>query len=183
MKLSRTAVIFLGTVLILSGVYFVYASLTMPPTAENEGVLGEIGEGIGVLVSYALVILYCRGLVKLVLNKGAFLGRFLPAENDWMPKNSGEKLLAFLNRTHPALGVLTILFVVLHAEFSSTGKMNLFLLLTMVVMFWQGAFGLFLRSRLTPGALRRQSYGVHAQLVTGGLILIFASFGHLLVGD
>lgn len=183
MKLSKNEAMFLGVVLILSGLYFIYAYMTVPPVEENHGILGEVGEVFGVLVAYALVLLYSRGVVKLLLNQGSFLTRFLPNDTGSLPRNLAERLLDLLNKTHPALGVLTILMVVLHVNFSSSSKMNLFMLLTLVVMFWQGSFGLFLKISFTPGALRRQSYGVHAQLVTAGLILIFAGFGHLLVGD
>ncbi len=183
MKRGRNRLIFLGGVLLLSWVYFVYAWLVLPPTREAHGALSDLGEGMGSFAVWGLVLLYCRGMFKLVINDGPLLKRFLPAEIADTTQNMGQKILRVLNRTHPALGVVTIVLIAGHAGLSSTGRLNLFLILTMAVMFWQGGFGLFLKSKWTPLALRKHSFGVHAQLVTGILILIFAGFGHLLVGN
>jgi hypothetical protein len=48
---------------------------------------------------------------------------------------------------------------------------------------WQGLFGMFLAWRRTPRDLRKLSYFVHAQLVTGVAIGVFAYLGHLLIDD
>ncbi len=183
MKLGKSAAIFLGLVLILSGFYFVYAYFTLPPTKEADGFFGELGEGVGSFAIWGLVLLYCRGLLKLLANEGPWLQRFLPQEYSEMTQSLGLRFLQLLNRSHPALGILTIALLAGHAGLTSSNNMNLFLVLTMVVVFWQGGFGLFLKTRLTPLSLRKYTYAVHAQLVSGGLILIFAGFGHLLVGD
>lgn len=183
MKLSKSAAVFLGLVLILSSLYFVSAYFTLPPTKEADGFLGELGEGMGSFASWGLVLLYCRGLLKMLVNEGPWLQRFLPQDYAKMAQSLGQRLLQLLNRSHPVLGVLTIALLAGHAGLTSNTRMNLFLILTMVLVFWQGGFGLFLKTRLTPLSLRKHTYAVHAQLVTGGLILIFAGFGHLLVGD
>ena len=183
MKLSKSAATFLGLVLILSGIYFAYAYFTLPPTKEADGFFGELGEGMGSFASWGLVLLYCRGLLKLLANEGPWLQRFLPQDYSEMAQSLVLRLLQLLNRSHSALGVLTIALLAGHAGLTSSNRMNLFLVLTMVVVFWQGGFGLFLKTRLTPLSLRKYTYAVHAQLVTGGLILIFSGFGHLLVGD
>jgi len=183
MKLSRNAVIFLGLVLTLSSLYFVYAYFALPPTRETKGFFGELGKGMGSIASWGLGFLYCRGLLKLLVNKGSMLQRLLPQDYSTAAQGLGQKCLQLLNRSHPALGVLTIVLLAGHAGLSSSGRVNLFLILTMLVVFWQGGFGLFLKTRLTPIVLRKQFYATHAQLVSGGLILIFAGFGHLLVGD
>lgn len=51
----------------------------------------------------------------------------------------------------------------------------------LVLVLWQMSFGLILSWRGTPQDLKRWSYMVHAQLITGVAIGVFAFFGHLLV--
>jgi len=183
MKLTRNRIIFLGGVLIVSGLYFVYAYFTIPPTKEADGLLADFGEGLGGVAVWGLGLLYCRGALKMLVHEGPWTQRFLPQEYGALAQGLSQRLLILLNKSHPALGIITIVLLAGHAGLTTDGRMNLFLFLTMIIMFWQGGFGLFLKTRLTPLVLRRYTYAVHAQFVTGGLILIFAGFGHLLVGD
>ncbi len=179
--MGKKGILFLGMVLLVSGIYFVYAYFNLPATREAKGGLAEVGEGMGGVAGWGMALLYCRGPLKLLLNEGPLWQRFVPAATAGPARGAGHLVLRLLNRTHPLLGVVTILLIAGHAAFSSRGSLNLLLLLTLGVAFWQGGFGLFLKSRWLPQALRRHSYGVHAQLVTGGLILIFAGLGHLLI--
>jgi hypothetical protein len=48
---------------------------------------------------------------------------------------------------------------------------------------WQGVFGMFLTLRYSPVELKKFSYLVHAQFVTGIAIGVFALFGHVLIDD
>jgi hypothetical protein len=57
----------------------------------------------------------------------------------------------------------------------------LFFPAVLALVIWQGLFGLFLSWRYTPAQLKKFSYLVHAQFVTGIMIGIFAFFGHILV--
>jgi len=59
-------------------------------------------------------------------------------------------------------------------------RWNLFLELVLVLLAWQGFFGIFLLMRVPVAAMKRYSYLVHAQLFTGVMIGVFAFFGHLL---
>lgn len=183
MKISKAALLFLAFMFSISLVYFIYYQLTYVPPPEHKGLLAEIGEGFGAILVYALVLLYCRGGLKLLLNHGPLWDRFLPQVIPDQTRSWGQKLLRLLNRSHPLVGGIAILLVLLHALLVGTQRANPFLWLTIAVMLWQGGFGLFLRFRQTPQSLRKHAYLVHAQLVTGGLILIFGAFGHLLTGD
>lgn len=49
------------------------------------------------------------------------------------------------------------------------------------LVIWQGVFGLFLTLRYSLAELKKFSYLVHAQFVTGIAIGIFAWFGHMLI--
>ena len=180
--MSRKTILFLALTLLLSGLYFVYAYFTLPPTPEAHGMLAQLGEGMGTAAGWGLGLLYCRGPLKLLLKDGPLWQRLVPSEVGTPAWGLGEVLLRLLNRTHGWLGILTVVLIAGHAAFSGRERINPFLLLTLGVVFWQGGFGLFLRSPILPRKLRRPTYGVHAQLVTGILILIFAGFGHLLVG-
>jgi len=181
--MGRKGIRFLVAVLLFSGGYFLYAYFNFPPTREAKGILAEVGEGMGTIAGWGMVLLFCRGPLKLLLNEGPFGRRFFPTGAANHVQGVGHTVLLWLNRTHPPLGVITALLIAGHAAFSSRGNINLFLLLTLVVVFWQACFGLFLKSRMPFQTLRRYSYGVHAQLLTGCLILIFTGLGHLLVGD
>ena len=55
--------------------------------------------------------------------------------------------------------------------------------IVLALVLWQAGFGLFLNLKQAPRDLKRLSFQVHAQLITGIAIGIFAHFGHLLIGD
>ena len=89
-------------------------------------------------------------MLKVAIKQGPLWARLLPSAYADLPQSFGERLLTLLNKTHPALGVATILLAAAHAGLSSSGRLNLFLWLTMCVLLWQGGFGLFLKARKAP---------------------------------
>jgi len=48
---------------------------------------------------------------------------------------------------------------------------------------WQGLIGMFLTWRYSPKEMKKFSYLVRAQFLTGILIGVFVYFGHLLIDD
>ena len=94
-----------------------------------------------------------------------------------------RRLLGFLNRTHIYVGIATVAVILLHIFLMGMSMKILFFPAVLVLVVWQGVFGLFLRWRYTPKELKKLSYLVPAQFFTGIMIGIFAYFGHMLIDD
>jgi len=173
--------VYTAIVLLASVAYFAYAYLAYPLTPKRETFLSDIGEGFGELGLWALLFIYARTLLKLVLGKGAFAKRLLP---DYSPPAAASvlvHLLGFLDRTHVYVGIATVAIILLHIGLMGMPMQILFFPVVLALVVWQGAFGLFLTWRYSPKELRKLSYLVHAQFFTGIMIGIFALFGHLLI--
>ena len=182
-KSIKGVLIYTAIVLFVSIVYFVYAYTTYPPTPERETFLSEIGEGFGEVGLWALLFIYARSILKLVIGRGAFATRILP---DYLPPTAAsifQQLLGFLNRTHVYVGIATVAIILLHIALVGMSMKVLFFPAVLALVVWQGLFGMFLTWRYSPKELKKFSYLVHAQLLTGIMIGIFAYFGHLLIDD
>ena len=180
-KSIKGILIYTAIVLFASIVYFVYAYMTYPPTPERETVLSEIGEGFGEVGLWALIFIYSRTILKLVIGKNTFAKRILP---DYSPPTAAsifQQLLGFLNRTHVYVGIATVAIILLHIALVGMSMKILFFPAVLALVIWQGLFGMFLTWRYSPKELRKFSYLVHAQFLTGIMIGIFAYFGHLLI--
>tara|TARA_R110001606_G_scaffold11354_6_gene49307 strand:- start:19734 stop:20285 length:552 start_codon:yes stop_codon:yes gene_type:complete len=179
-KSLRDFLIYTVLVLVVSVVYFIYAYNVYPPIPERETFLTEIGEGFGEIGLWALLFIYARTLLKLVLGKGKLANRLLP---DYSPPTLSifQQLLSLLNRTHVYVGVATVAVIVLHIVLMGVPMDILFFPVVLALVIWQGLFGLFLTWRYTPKELKKFSYLVHAQFISGIMIGIFAYFGHLLI--
>jgi len=179
-KSIRDFLIYTVIVLIISVVYFVYAYTVYPPVPERETFLTEIGEGFGEVGLWALLFIYARTLLKLLMGKGKLANRLLP---DYSPPTISifQQLLGVLNRTHVYVGVATVAVIILHIVLMRVPMDILFFPAVLTLVIWQGLFGLFLTWRYTPNDLKKFSYLVHAQFLTGSMIGIFAYFGHLLI--
>jgi hypothetical protein len=92
-----------------------------------------------------------------------------------------QQLLGFLNRTHVYVGIATVAIILLHIALMGVPMKILFFPAVLVLVVWQGLFGMFLIWRYSPKELRKFSYLVHAQFLTGIMIGVFACFGHLLI--
>jgi len=176
--LSYTAI-----VLAASLVYFVYAYTVYPPTPERDTFLSEVGEGFGEIGLWALLFIYARTLLKLMLGKGAIARRLLPEYSPPAAASVLQHLLGLLNRTHVYVGIATVAVILLHIALMGVPMDILFFPAVLALVLWQGLFGMFLTWRYSPKQLKKFSYLVHAQFLTGIMIGIFAYFGHLLIDD
>lgn len=161
--------------------YFFYAHSVYPPTPERETFLSEVGEGFGEIGLWALLFIYARTLLKLLLGKGAIARRLLPGHAAPFPDTGVRQLLGFLDRTHVYVGIATVAVILLHIGLVGLPMEILFFPAVLALVVWQGVFGLFLAWRFPPARLRKFAYLVHAQLLTGIMIGFFAWFGHLLI--
>jgi preprotein translocase subunit YajC len=183
MKSNKGLVIFAVCTFLVSFVYFLSIYSPHAVHTEHETWLSEIGEGFGVVGLWGLLVIYGRTIFKLALHRGKMLQRFVPDDLFDPAMSLGRKILYFLTRTHPFVGVAVIAAIFLHASLVKIPRPNLFFTLILILLFWQGVFGFFLIFRYPLKQLKRYSYLVHAQLFTGIMIGILALFGHLLVGD
>lgn len=164
----------------LSGLLFFYLYLGHQPVPEAHGLKSEIAEGLGTVGLWVLVVIYGRSLIKITLNDGTLMQRFVPNEYYDHSMSVSRKFLAILNRTHKYVGAAAIVIFACHALLMGPLRWNMFLEMVLILLVWQGIFGIFLVIRFPVTAMKRYSYLVHAQLFTGVLIGVFAAFGHLL---
>lgn len=177
----KGVLIYTASVLLVSVVYFVYAYTVYPPTPERETYLHEIGEGFGEVGLWALLFIYGRTLLKIALGKGAIARRILPEYSPPPAAPVLQRLLGLLNRTHVYVGIATVAVILLHITLMGMPMNILFFPAVLILVIWQGLFGMFLTWRYSPRQMRQFSYLVHAQFFTGIMIGIFAWFGHLLI--
>lgn len=180
-KSLKGILIYTAIVLGASLVYFAYAYTSQPSTPERETFLSEAGEGFGEVGLWILLFIYARTLLKLVMGKGALARRLLP---DYSPPAAAsllQQVLGLLNRTHIYVGIAAVAIILLHIALVGAPMSNLFFPAVLALVIWQGLFGMFLTWRYSPRELKKFSYLVHAQFVTGIALGIFAYFGHLLI--
>ena len=182
-KSIKGILIYTAIVVVASIVYSTYVYTTYPPTPERETFLSEIGEGFGEVGLWALIFIYARTLLKLVMGKGAFAKRILPEYSPPAAASIFQQLLGFLNRTHVYVGIATVAIILLHIVLMGMPMKILFFPAVLVLVVWQGLFGMFLTWRYSPKELKKFSHLVHAQFLTGIMIGIFSYFGHLLIDD
>jgi hypothetical protein len=182
-KSIKGILIYTAIIMVASIVYFAYAYTTYPPTPERETFLSEIGEVFGEVGLWALLFIYARTLLKLVLGKGTLAKRILPDYSPPAATSILQQLLRFLNKTHVYVGIATVAIILLHIALMGVPMKILFFPAVLALVVWQGLFGMFLTWRYSPRELKKFSYLVHAQFLTGIMIGIFAYFGHLLIDD
>lgn len=166
---------------IASVAYFLYAWFSNPATVERETFLSEIGEGVGTLSMWALGFIYLRTVLKLVMGRGAMSKRLLPEYTPPPQASLLKKFIVTLDRTHVHVGIASVAIILLHIALMGAPMTNLFFWAVLALVIWQAVFGMFLRWRTAPRDIKKLSYSVHAQLVTGVMLGIFAFFGHLLI--
>ena len=183
MRNFKSILIFTTSVFLTSFVYFLLIYQNYPEDNEHETFLGEIGEFFGTIGLWALVIIYGRTLLKLAIGKGGLAQRLVPDEYDVSTLPLFQILLNFLNRTHVFVGIAAIAVILLHIAMVGLHAEILFFPAVLALVMWQGVVGFFLTWRFSPQDLKKASYFVHAQFLTGIMIGIFSLFGHLLVDD
>ena len=185
LKNFRNILIYTAVIAVFSAVYFIYAYSTLSIPAERETFLTEAGEVFGKIGLGLLAFIYFRTLLKLALGQGKLAHRLLP---DYVsPVNASvlNMLLIWLNRTHIYFGLAAIAVILMHIVLMDFTRYShiLFFPVLLGLIIWQGLFGLFLTWRYSPAELKKFSYVVHAQFITGIAIGIFAFFGHILIDD
>ena len=183
MKKLKNILLFTGAVFLISLGYFLSIYPNRPEDPEHETFLAEIGEVFGTLGIWALVIIYGRTLVKLVFGQGGLAQRLVPDEYDVSALPPFKGLLNVLNSTHVYVGIAAIAVILLHIAMVGLHADILFFPAVLALVLWQGMFGFFLTWRFSAQDLKKASYVVHAQFLTGIMIGIFSVFGHLLVDD
>jgi len=183
MKKLKSILLFTATVFLISLGYFlaIYPNRLADP--EHETFLHEMGEVFGTLGVWALAIIYGRTMVKLAFGQGGLLQRLVPDEVDVSAIPPFKSLLNFLNSTHVFVGIAAIAVILLHIAMVGLHAEILFFPAVLALVLWQGVFGFFLTWRFSPQELKKASYVVHAQFLTGIMIGIFSVFGHLLLDD
>lgn len=183
MKKFKHLLLFTGSVFLISLGYFLSIYPNRPEDPEHETFLHEMGEVFGTLGVWALVIIYGRTLVKLTVGQGGLAQRLVPDEYDVSAIPPFKTFLNFLNSTHVYVGTAAIAVILLHIAMVGLHADILFFPAVLALVLWQGVFGFFLTWRFSPQELKKASYVVHAQFVTGIMIGIFSVFGHLLLDD
>lgn len=185
LKNIRGILIYTALISIISLAYFIYAYTVHPIPGERETFLTEIGEGFGQAGLGLLIFIYARTLLKLLIGKGQLAQRLLPDYTPQVDSTWLDRLLAWLNRTHIYFGIVAVAVILLHITLMDFSRYNhiLFFPALLGLIIWQGIFGMFLTLRYSPVELKKFSYLVHAQFVTGIAIGVFALFGHWLIDD
>ncbi len=179
----KRLLLFTAAVCVISVGYYVYALFAYTPTEENETFLTEIGEGLGEVALWLLLFIYMRTVMKLLLGKGPIAKRILPEYTPPVDPKLFNRFMHFLDRTHVYVGIGAVAIILLHAVLAGIPMQILFFPAVLLLVVWQGLFGLFISWRHTPNELKKFSYLVHAQLSTGIMIGVFAYLGHVLIDD
>lgn len=179
----RKIIVFTVIVTVISIAYYSYALFKYAPIEESETFLSEIGEGFGEMGLWLLLFIYFRTLLKLLLGKGSISKRMLPEYSPPVTPQPVSKLIHYLDKTHIYFGISAVAIILLHIALMGIPIDILFFPAVLILVVWQGVFGLFISWRYTPKELKKFSYLVHAQLFTGIMIGLFAFFGHLLIED
>ena len=179
----KRILVFTAAVSIISIGYYIYALFLYAPVEESETFLSEVGEGFGEIGLWLLLFIYTRTLIKLLLGKGPIAKRMLPEYSPPIDSKQFNKLIYFLDRTHIYFGVSAVAIIILHIGLMGIPMHILFFPAVLILVIWQGLFGMFISWRYTPKELKKLSYLVHAQLFTGIMIGIFAYLGHILIDD
>jgi hypothetical protein len=168
---------------LISIAYYLYIATFYPPIPEHETFLTELGEGIGEIALWILLFIYARTVIKLALGKGALSRRILPQYSSPINPSLFQNLIRFLDRTHIYFGIAAVAIIMLHIVLMGIPMQILFFPAVLILVIWQGLFGMFISWRYTPKELKKLSYLVHAQLFTGITMGIFAFLGHIFIDN
>lgn len=144
--------------------------------------LSQLGKWIGKTGLILLLVIYGRSALKRLLRFPAPWQRLSALGLDPAGVKAGAaKALSLLNRSHPYVGAAAITLIYLHCYAVSNFYKLLPLRIVLGLLAWQGLLGLAMKFPWTPAPLKRKAMLLHAQLITGGLLLIFAAIGHYLM--
>ncbi len=179
----KKILVFTTATVVLSVGYYIYISIKYPPIPEHETFLSELGEGIGEIGLWLLLFIYARTALKLALGKGALSKRILPDYASPIDASLFQRLIRFLDRTHIYFGIGAVATILLHIALLGLPMHILFFPAVLLLVVWQGAFGLFISWKYTSKEIKKLSYLVHAQLFTGILMGVFAYLGHVFIDN
>lgn len=166
----RGILIYTAVVFTISVGYFIYAQSVYPPTPERETFLTDLGEGFGELGLWVLIFIYLRTALKLLLGKGPIARRILPEYTSPIDASLFNKIIYFLDKTNIYFGIATVAIFLMHIALMGIPMNILFFPAVLALIIWQGVFGMFISWRYTPRELKKFSYLVHAQFVTGTML-------------
>ena len=149
---------------------------------RGDDIDSALGEVLGPAGLFLLVFIYTRTAFKLLVRKGSFWERLALFNVDYGKiKTASEKILFYLNKSHPYFGAAAIAVVYSHCYLISRFYNLLPLRIVLALLAWQGVWGLVLKTRTAPAFLKKRGHLFHSQWITGLLILIFAGLGHYLL--
>ena len=179
----KKILLFTVATIVISGGYYFYISFHYPPIPEHETFLSELGEGLGEIGLWLLLFIYTRTTLKLALGKGALSKRILPDYSSPIDAALFQKLIRYLDRTHIYFGIGAVAIILLHISLMGIPMHILFFPAVLILVVWQGAFGLFISWKYTSKEIKKLSYLVHAQLFTGIMMGVFAYLGHVYIDN
>lgn len=183
MKDLQGTLLYTLVVLLIAVGYFVYLSNVYAPGPEQETLFSEVGEALGEVALWLMLLIYARTLLKLAVGRGPIVQRVVPEIYQSTALPLLKRLLNYFNKTHIYVGIAAIAAVLLHVALVGLPLEILFFPIVIVLVVWQGLFGFFLRWRYSPRELKKFSYLVHAQFISGIAMGIFAYFGHMLIDN
>ncbi|CAC9949798.1 hypothetical protein [uncultured Gammaproteobacteria bacterium] len=179
----RNFFIFTISIIVLSVGYYIYISFNYPPIAEHETFLSELGESIGEIGLWFIAFIYTRTVLKLILGKGTLSKRILPKYSPSIDASLFQGVIHFLDRTHIYFGAGLVVIILLHVALMGIPMHILFFPAVLLLVIWQGVFGLFISWRRTSKQIKKFSYFVHAQLFSGIMIGVFSYLGHVFIDN
>ena len=154
----------------LSIAYYLYVLFSYPAVEENETFLSEIGEFFGEIGLWLLLFIYSRTVIKLLLGTGPISKRILPEYSSIIDPRAFDKIIYLLDRTHIYFGISAVAVIILHIVLVGMPMQILFFPAVLILVIWQGVFGMFISWQRMPKQSKKISYLVHAQLFTGIMI-------------
>lgn len=145
----------------------------------DGGTLYQLGRWIGKTGLVLLLVIYGRSALRRLLRAQApwqRLGRL--GLDPSRGKAVAQRAMPLLNRTHPYMGAAAATLIILHCYAISDFYRLLPLRIVLALIAWQALLGLTLKAPWTPALLKRRALLLHAQILTGGLLAIFAGVGH-----
>jgi hypothetical protein len=145
----------------------------------DRGTLAGMGRWLGWTGLTLLGVTYGRtGLRHLLRAQAPWRRLAALALDPAQGRARAAQLLSLLNRSHPYIGAASVSLIYFHCYAISNFSKFLPLRVVLALLAWQAFLGLVLKAPWTPGLIKRKALLLHAQLITGAMLLLFAGFGH-----
>lgn len=176
-------IVFTVLLLLVIAAAFVHGVMSARGRELVDGAtLNQLGKWVGKTGLTLLLLIYGRSALKRLLRLPAPWQRLAALGLDPARVKAGAaRTLSLLNRSHPYVGATAVTLIYLHCYAVSNFYKLLPLRIVLGLLAWQGLLGLAAKFPGTPAPLKRKALLLHAQLITGGLLLIFAAIGHYLM--